>query len=202
MLNFLGNYIILIIQTTSYAGIFFFMFLESALIPIPSEITMPFAGFLASEGKLNLLLVIIDGTIANLVGSLLAYYLGYALQENVVESLITKYGKFILLSNREYIHAMEWFRKYGDKIVFFSRLLPGIRTVISLPAGLSEMGIKKFITYTVVGCFLWSSLLAYIGYVLGQHWETIHTYYSKFELVVLLATVFAIAFYIYKKRKK
>jgi len=202
MLELLGHYITTLIQTTSYAGIFILMFLESVLIPIPSEVTMPFAGFLASTGKLNLWLVIIDGTIANLAGSLLAYYIGFVLEAKVIESLIKKYGKFILVSPNEYHHAMQWFDRYGDKIVFISRLLPAIRTVISLPAGLAAMNIKKFIIYTVLGCFIWSTFLTYIGYILGKNWQSVHTYYSKFEYAILTLLVIAVVYYIYKKLKK
>lgn len=130
------------------------MALESALIPIPSEITMPFAGFLANKGSLSFPLVVLVGALGNLVGSLLAFALGYFLEENVTVSLIDKYGKFILLSKHEYLKAIHWFQKYGNGITFFSRLLPAVRTFISLPAGLAEMNIWKFSIYTFLGSFI------------------------------------------------
>lgn len=178
------------------------MLLESALIPIPSEITMGFSGYLASTGALNLWLVVIVGTIANLVGSLIAYYIGYFLEETVLLKLIKKYGKFILVSEKEYRHAEHWFQKYGDKIVFASRLLPAIRTVISLPAGAFRMDIKKFITYTVVGCFLWSLFLTYVGYVLGENWQALDPYYQKLQYVILAVLIVGVIYFVFRKIRK
>lgn len=178
------------------------MCLESVLIPIPSEITMPFSGFLASQGTLNLWLVIITGTVANLVGSLLAYAIGYYLEETVLLKWIRKYGKFILVTEKEYRHAEHWFQKYGDKVIFISRLLPAVRTVISLPAGVFRMNLKKFIIYTTVGCFLWSVLLTYLGYVMGENWRTLDVYYRKFEYIIFAIIIFGVIFYVYRKIKK
>jgi membrane protein DedA with SNARE-associated domain len=202
MLEFLSHFIISFIQATSYGGIFVLMALESALIPIPSEVTMAFSGFLASTGELNIWLVIIVGTIANLVGSLVAYYIGYFIEETVLLGLIKKYGKFVLISEKEYDHAAHWFQKYGDKIIFISRLLPGIRTVISLPAGVFRMDIKKFIIYTVIGCLVWSALLAYLGYVLGANWSSLDVYYKKFEFVIVAAIIFGVIYFVYRKIRK
>lgn len=201
MLEILAHFIIQFIQTTNYIGIFILMALESALIPIPSEVTMPFSGFLAEQGKLNLWMVIIVGTVANLVGSLIAYYIGYFLEETVLLALIKKYGKFVLIDEHEYHRAKRWFDKYGDKIVFISRLLPGIRTVISLPAGMFEMNIKKFVIYTTVGCFIWSLLLTYIGYVMGANWQSLEKYYRPFEGVIVVGLVAAILWYVDHKLK-
>lgn len=205
MLEILVHYIISFIQATSYFGIFVLMFLESALIPIPSEVTMPFSGFLASTGELNFWLVVIVGTLANLAGSIAAYYIGYIIEETVLLKLIKKYGKFVLISETEYRHAEHWFQKYGDKVIFISRLLPGIRTVISLPAGVFRMDMKKFIVYTTIGCFLWSALLTYIGVYMGENWHAMEPYYRKFEVVIVLAILFAGLWYIDHKlhlRKK
>src|SRR3989344_5831542 len=201
MLEILAHYIIKLIESTSYVGIFVLMTLESALIPIPSEITMPFSGFLASSGKLSLLAIILTGTIANLVGSYIAYYIGYFLEETILLKLIRKYGKLILLSEHDYERAHNWFQKYGDKIIFISRLLPGIRTVISLPAGMFEMDIKKFIIYTTVGCFIWSTLLTYTGFYLAENWQSLEGVYRKFEIVIVVVLVVAVAWYIEKHLK-
>src|SRR3990167_10391995 len=201
MLEFLAHYIIQLIETTGYFGIFILMALESALIPIPSEITMPFSGFLVSEGKLSFVLVVLTGTFANLVGSLAAYYLGYILEETVLLNLIRRYGKFILLSEHEFHRAEMWFRKYGDKIIFISRLLPGIRTVISLPAGMFEMEIKKFTIYTTIGCFIWSTFLTYVGYILGENWISLEKYFRKFEIVIVLFLIIGAAIYLEKHLK-
>lgn len=196
MLEILSHYIINFIESTTYLGIFILMALESALIPIPSEITMPFSGFLASQGKLSFLWVVVDGTIANLAGSYIAYYIGYFLEETVLLNLIKKYGKFILISEHDYHKANKWFDKYGDKVIFASRLLPGIRTVISLPAGMFKMEIKKFTIYTIVGCLIWSTLLTYVGYVLGENWNSLETYYRKFEIAIAVLLILSAVWYI------
>lgn len=174
------------------------MALESALIPIPSEITMPFSGFLVSQGKLSFVGVVIAGTVANLAGSLAAYYLGFILEETVLLGLIRKYGKFVLLSEHEYHRAERWFRKYGDKIIFITRLLPGVRTVISLPAGMFEMDIKKFVVYTTLGCLIWSIFLTYIGFAMGENWDALEPIYRKFEFVIAGIIILGVVVYIEK----
>ncbi len=177
------------------------MTLESVLIPIPSEITMPFSGFLAAQGKLDFWLIVITGTVANLTGSLIAYYIGYILEETVLLGIIKKYGKFLLITIDDYHKANKWFLKYGDKIIFISRLLPAVRTVISLPAGVFQMNLKKFIIYTTVGCFLWSMFLTYIGVVLGENWRSIESYFRQFEVFVGIIFVLLAVFYINHKLK-
>ena len=177
------------------------MTLESALIPIPSEITMPFSGFLASSGRLSLQYIILTGTIANLVGSYIAYYIGYFLEETILVGLIKKYGKFVFVSHEDYERAHKWFLKYGDKIIFISRLLPGVRTVISLPAGMFEMDIKKFTIYTILGCAIWSTFLTYIGYILGENWRALETYFRKFEIVIIILLLLSAVWYIEKHFK-
>lgn len=199
MLAFLAHYIIQLIESSSYLGIFILMFLESALIPIPSEVTMPFSGFLAAQGKLSFWAVVIAGTLANLSGSLLAYFVGYYLEENVLVKFISKYGKFILVTPHDYDKAKGWFEKYGDKIIFASRLLPAVRTVISLPAGVFEMDLKKFILYTVVGCFIWSTILTYIGFKLGENWNSLEVYFSKFQTAIIVLIVIGIIYFVYRK---
>lgn len=158
------------------------MTLESALIPLPSEITMPFAGFLVQQGKLNFWLVVFAGAFGNLIGSLIAYALGYYLEEHVVLRLIKKYGKFFLISEHEYERSLEWLRKYGDQVAFFSRVLPAVRTFISLPAGLSEMNIWKFSFYTFLGSLIWSALLTYVGVYFGGEWSILEPYFRKFQM--------------------
>lgn len=201
MLKLLAVYIIHLIATTKYFGIFILMVLESALIPIPSEITMPFSGFLVHTGQLSFFWVITTGTAANLIGSLILYYLGVLLEETFIINFISKYGKFILVRKKDYDHARHWFEKYGDKIIFISRLLPGLRTVISLPAGVFEMNVKKFITYTATGCFIWSVALTYTGFILGEKWNSLEKYFRVFEIGVIGIITIFVVYYILKKLK-
>ena len=201
MVELVGSWIIHLIATLGYFGVFFLMTLESALIPIPSEITMPFSGSLVATGIFNFWLVVLIGTLGNLTGSLLSYWLGWWGQETVVRKLIVKYGKYFLISEHEYDHSERWFRNHGELIVLASRVLPVLRTFISLPAGVAKMNRTKFISYTVVGCFVWSLVLTQVGVVLGQHWNTIGVYFHKFDIVIVVGCVVVVAWYVYKKLK-
>ncbi len=201
MLASLSGIIIHLISTTGYFGIFILMALESALIPIPSEITMPFSGFLAIKGGLSFPLIVLVGALGNLAGSLISYYIGYVLEENVILKGIQKYGKFVLISEHDYQKATKWFKRYGNRVVFFSRLLPGIRTYISLSAGLFEMNIWKFSTYTFVGSLIWSAVLTYVGFYLGKNWNSLEGYFRKFDVFILILIIIVIAFYLRRKLK-
>ncbi len=185
MLEIIGSAIIHFIQSLGYFGIFLLMTLESALIPIPSEITMPFSGSLVVLGTFNFWVVVLLGTIGNLVGSLLAYWLGWWGQEAVVRKIVVKYGKYLLISEHEYDQSEQWFRKHGEIIVFFSRILPIMRTFISLPAGVAKMQLVRFIVYTTVGSFIWSYFLTLIGVVLGSNWGSLEVYFHKFYLFIV-----------------
>jgi membrane protein DedA with SNARE-associated domain len=199
MLEFLSTIIIGLIETTHYYGIFILMALESALIPIPSEVTMPFSGYLVQQGRLSFWAVVTVGAVANLVGSLLAYALGYYLEESVILKLINRYGKFILLREGEYLRALRWFRKYGQSVTFFSRLLPAVRTFISLPAGLAEMNVWKFSVYTFLGSFMWSAVLTWVGFYFGSNWNIIKPYFDKFHIIIV--AIFIIFFLWYLDHK-
>ena len=194
--------IVSFISQTGYIGIFLLMAAESALIPIPSEVTMPFSGYLASLGRFNIYIVIIVGALANLAGSLLAYWLGRWGERTFIEDLITKYGKFLLISIDEFHKSEKWFRRYGQKIVFFSRVLPIVRTFISLPAGIAGMNIWKFSVLTLLGSLIWSIFLTYIGFALGKNWNSLEVYYRKFEYLIIFIVIALAVYYIYHKLKK
>lgn len=176
------------------------MTLESALIPLPSEVTMPFSGFLVTQGKFNFWLVVLAGGIGNLIGSLIAYYIGFFLEESVLRAFVRKYGRFVLLTVHDYERAERWFRKHGEIIAFASRLLPAVRTFISLPAGVAEMNVWKFSIYTLAGSLLWSVFLTLIGVKLGENWHSISDYFHKFDVLIGVLGVAAIAWYLWHKR--
>ena len=201
MVELIGGWIVHFIATLGYFGVFLLMTLESALIPIPSEVTMPFAGSLVALGKFNFWAVIAVGTMGNLVGSLLAYWLGWWGQEAVVRKLIIKYGKYLLISENEYDRSERWFRNHGEFVVFLSRVLPVLRTFISLPAGVAKMKFKKFIAYTVIGCFVWSYVLTQIGVMLGNNWSSLEGYFRKFDLAIVVVFVLLVVWYIWHKLK-
>jgi membrane protein DedA with SNARE-associated domain len=199
MLEFLSSYIIHLIQSSGYFGIFMLMTLQSAMIPIPSEVTMPFAGFLVGQGQLNFILVVLTGAMGNLVGGSIAYAIGYFLEENVILNLIKKYGKFLLVSEKEYDHSTHWLQKYGSAVVFFGRMIPGVASFISLPAGIAEIKYWKFALFTLLGSLIWSSVLTSIGVYLGSKWNTLGVYFHKFELIIVVLLVIAVLFYINHK---
>lgn len=192
IISWLASLIISIISTTGYFGIFILMALESACIPIPSEVTMPFAGFLAAEGRFSFWPVVITGAAANLIGSIIAYYIGLYGGRPLIE----KYGKYILFSHRDLDIADRWFLKHGEGTVFFSRLLPVIRTFISLPAGIARMNFWKFSLYTFIGSLLWSYVLAFVGLRLGENWREIRVYFEKFEYLIIILVVIGAVWWI------
>ncbi|MFZ1075908.1 MAG: DedA family protein [Nitrosotalea sp.] len=196
ILSNLTNFIIQTISNSGYVGIFFLMVAESALIPIPSEVIMPFSGYLVSTGKFNVILVIMTGSIGNLVGALIAYFIGAYLGR----SFVLKYGKYVLLKKSHLELAESYFKKYGNRSTFVSRLLPAIRTYVSLPAGVAKMNLKKFAVFTLAGSIIWNTALTYIGLKLGEEWNSIRKYSDYFDAVVVIVVIVAIIAY-WKKRK-
>ncbi|HPW34475.1 MAG TPA: DedA family protein [Candidatus Paceibacterota bacterium] len=188
ILAFLAHIVIVCIQTTGYAGIFVLMALESANIPIPSEIIMPFSGFLAAEGNFSIWVVIIIGTLGNVFGSYVSYKLANWIVMNRHKLWILK----ITISDNFLDKSRQWFEKYGSVSVLFSRILPVVRTFISLPAGLGKMKMSKFITYTFLGSFIWSAALSYFGWYLGNNWQSLEKYFRRFDIaiVVVIAIIF------------
>jgi membrane protein DedA with SNARE-associated domain len=162
-------------------GVFFLMVAESACIPIPSEAIMPFAGFAVASGKMSLAAAVAVGVAGNLVGSWVSYAVGLYGGRPFVE----RYGKYVLLSTHKLETAERWFGRYGAPAVFFSRMLPIVRTFISLPAGAARMRFGKFTLYTLVGCVPWVLLLAFIGEQIGQNWRRIEPYLHYVDYAVL-----------------
>lgn len=201
MLEQITSSIIHLIQSSGYLGIFILMTFESALIPLPSEITMPFAGFLVSQGKLNFWFVVMAGAFGNLIGSLIAYGIGFYLEEHLIVKWIKKYGKFLLITEHEYERSLCWLRKYGEGVVFFSRVIPAVRTFISLPAGLSEMNIWKFSFYTFIGSILWSVVLTYAGVRFGSDWDKMEPYFKQFQIALGGVFIIGLLWYINHKLK-
>lgn len=163
---------------------------------------MPFAGFLVGQGKLFFWLVVLMGAVGNLAGSLSAYALGFWGQETVVRKLIKKYGKWILVSEEEFNKAEKWFLHHGGKIAFFSRLMPVIRTYISLPAGIAKMNILRFSIFTFLGSFIWSAFLAWLGVLLGANWNILEVYFRKFDILIIGAGILLVGFYLFHKLRK
>jgi membrane protein DedA with SNARE-associated domain len=174
------------------------MVLESACIPIPSEIIMPFSGFLVSAGKLSLFWVTFAGAFGNLVGAVITYAIGYW----GGRPFIAKYGKFFFVREKELHHAEKFFNKWGDFAVFLGRNLPVIRTFISLPAGVAEMNFTKFAVYSFIGSIPWCFALAYLGQLLGANWMVIRKYGNVLDVVVGAVVVFFAARFVLDHLRK
>jgi len=185
------------ISNLGYAGIFVLMVLESALIPIPSEVIMPFSGFLVSENKLNFTATVLAGSIGNLVGSVATYYLGQRIRRDV----ILKYGRFLFIRQDHLEFAERIFQKHGSKITFIARLLPAVRTYISLPAGMGKTPINKFVLYTFAGSVIWNTMLTYAGLQLGESWKNIETYSPVLDGIAAAAVIGFIIWFILGSRR-
>lgn len=201
MLDLVASFVINTIERLGYGGIVLTMAIESALIPLPSEIIMPFSGYLVSLGKFNLLLVSFFGALGNLIGSLLAYMLGAWGQEHFVRGLVRRYGKFLLISEHELEVSERWFREKGKIVILISRLLPGIRTVISLPAGIAKMNLAWFSLLTFGGSFIWSYLLAWIGFKLGENWKEIGPIFHQFDALIIAVVIILAILFVYHRTK-
>lgn len=199
MLESISQWIINIISTLGYPGIILTMAIESALIPLPSEIIMPFSGFLASTGQFNIYLVALSGAVGNVLGSLLAYGLGYWGHKRVVRRLVRRFGKWVLISEKELDESEKLLHRYKDLVVLGSRVVPGIRTVISLPCGIVRLPLRRFIILTFIGSLVWSYFLAWVGFVMGENWDTLGPFFHRADLAVAALVLTAAGYYVYHK---
>lgn len=168
------------------------MTLESAAIPIPSEVIMPFSGFLVFENKLNLFLVVFAGAVGNLFGSIILYVIGFYGGRKFLE----KYGRWVLVSYHDLEIADRLFLKYGQIIIFVSRILPAVRTYISFPAGVAKMDFKKFCLYTFAGSVPWTYVLTQAGVIMGRNWEQMEHYFRKLDLLILIILLTLIVWWV------
>jgi len=174
-----------------YLGIALCMAIESCNIPLPSELIMPFGGYLVSTGEFTFWNTILAGTVGSTFGSVVSYYLGrFAMNSPLV----------FWVSQNKKDQLFRWFEKYGETTAFFSRLIPGIRTFISLPVGASGMNILRFTFYTFIGNFLWCWLLAYLGFILGTNWTILSVYFHEADLVILIGLVSIVFYYLIKRK--
>jgi membrane protein DedA with SNARE-associated domain len=197
IIEILSGFIVATISTLGYSGIVLLMAIESACIPLPSEIIMPFSGYLVSTGQMNLWGVSVAGAVGCVLGSLVAYWVGM----KGGRPLIEKYGRFVLVSRHDLDLADRWFSHYGELIIFTSRLLPAIRTFIAFPAGVARMNLKRFIIYTFAGSLPWCLALAYVGQKLGEKWnsdDTLRTWFHRFDFLIGIAAVLLIGWWVWR----
>ncbi len=185
LLHGLSSIILTTISSLGYIGVFILMIMESMIFPVPSELVLPFAGFLAAEGTFNIWLAIIASSIGSLVGSLLSYALG----KYGGKALVTRYGKYFFLDEHDLAKTHEWFDKRGERTILIGRFIPIVRHLISIPAGIGNMNLKRFCVYTVIGATLWNAFLIYLGYILGQNWDKVKHYTEPISIVVIIVLV-------------
>ncbi|MFZ2727017.1 MAG: DedA family protein [Methylococcaceae bacterium] len=192
MLHEIINWLVNTISAMGYSGLFLLMAMESSLIPIPSEIIMPPAGYLVQQGKMNMALVIISGT----AGSLFGAYLNYFAARLLGRPLLIKYGHYVLINEQRFYQVEQFFKNHGEISTFIGRLLPVIRHLISLPAGLAQMNHLKFSFYTLLGSFLWVSALTWLGYFLGAEQALIQQYAHQLVMGIIIFSGLLIAVYV------
>lgn len=192
ILAYLTQFITNTIDQLGYAGVVILMAIESAAIPLPSEIIMPFAGFLVEEGRFTLIGLSIAGALGSVLGSVVTYALGYY----GGRPLIVKYGRYVLITEHDLALTEKFFDRFGKMSVFIGRMLPVVRTFISIPAGIGKVAFWPFVIYCFVGSFVWSYFLAWLGMRLGENWHSLETYFRKFDLAIGAVIVIFIIYWI------
>jgi membrane protein DedA with SNARE-associated domain len=192
-----------LVDAIGYFGLAIIMFLENVFPPIPSEPFLLGAGFTSGQGGLSMAGSIVAATAGALLGATLYYYIGVLLPEPRIRALLRRYGRFALLDEHDLDRSMAWFRDHGQLVVFFGRCLPIIRTLISVPAGLTRMSLPRFLLYSALGTALWSTLLIVTGRVLGENWESALAFFDRFELAFYaVAALTVVAFFVVRLRAR
>ena len=189
----LSRFVISTISLMGYSGILLTMAIESACIPLPSEIIMPFSGYLVTTGQFTMIGVTLAGAMGNVLGSIVAYYAGVWGGRPFVE----RYGRYFLVSHHDLDVADRWFAKYGEAAVFFGRMLPVVRTFISLPAGIAQMNFPRFVIFTFIGALPWCYLLAYVGVRMGEEWDNLRGYFHRFDVVIGIVIALAVGYFLW-----
>lgn len=198
--------IIGIMEKFGYLGILLLILIENIFPPIPSEVILLFGGFMTTKTKLSIIGVIIASTIGSVLGAIILYFIGKILnKERLIKIVSSKVGRVLRLNEKDILKADNWFAEKGQKTVFFCRFVPVLRSLISIPAGMNEMPLVKFLSLTIVGTLIWNTILTYLGYSLGDKWQdilVIFDTYSKIVTIILIFAVIIFALVFYKKRKK
>lgn len=200
------EFIINIMNSYGYIGVFLLILLENIFPPIPSELILLFGGFMTTYTKLNIIGMIISSTLGSLIGALLLYKIGTIFSKEKLKILISgKLGRVLKLKNSDIDNANKWFTNEGKKTVFFGRFIPLIRSIISIPAGINKMNISKFITYTLLGSVIWNLVLIILGHIVGKNWKAIlkiFKLYSRFSLLFLFILLIILITKLYKNKSK
>ncbi len=188
-------------EQLGYLGIALLMFLDNVIPPIPSEIIMPSAGYAASQGQLLLSGVIIAGCIGSLTAAALLYWIGYQFNHDAIFRFTDRYGKYLFIKSEDIQKSLLWFEKYGHRIVFFGRMVPAVRSLISIPAGMSRMPFWKFMFYSALGTIIWTTFLACVGFYFGENQVLMHEIFSRVGYVIIMIVVLVLLWHCYRKLK-
>ncbi|KQW97991.1 alkaline phosphatase [Acinetobacter sp. Root1280] len=188
-------------EQLGYFGIALLMFLDNVFPPIPSEVIIPSAGFAASKGQLLLSGVIIAGSFGSLLAAALLYWVGRKIPNQSIFNWVDRYGKYLFIKSEDVKKALDWFEKYGHRVVFFGRMVPAVRSLISIPAGMSHMPFWKFMLYSSVGTIIWTTFLACVGYYFGNNIELMQQIFSRVGYVIIVIVLILVAYFFYKKSK-
>jgi len=202
MSQWLAEWIPNTMNQLGYWGIGLLMFLENLFPPIPSELIMPLAGFTVAKGQMDFILVIIAGVVGTILGAFPWYYIGKFISEERLEHLADKYGKWISVTSKDIKKANNWFNEHGGKAVFFCRLVPGVRTLISLPAGINNMPLVPFTLYSTLGTTIWVTFLTFLGYKLGDNYELVDEYLGPISKIVLAIIVIFFILWVVRKQMR
>ena len=197
----LEEWVLAVMEKLGYLGIAFLMFLDNIFPPIPSEIIMPSAGYTASKGDLSLIGVIIAGSAGSLIAAMILYWIGRKIPEQRLFSFIEHYGKFLRIKVTDLEKALGWFNQHGHKIVFFGRMIPAVRSLISIPAGMSKMPFWKFMFYSGLGTIIWTTFLACVGYFFGGNQQLMQQIFSQVSHVIIGLVLLVIAMLLYRRHK-
>ena len=202
------DFIISLMGQFGYFGVFFLIALENIFPPIPSEVILLFGGFMTTYTSLNIALMVVAATLGSLLGAIVLYYIGKILNKDRLKKIVSgKVGKVLRLKEKDIEMANQWFDTKGNKTVFFCRFIPIVRSLISIPAGMSEMPMAKFLLYTTVGSAIWNTVLIVIGNRVGENWESILGIFDQYShivliLLILIFVLFIVWFYTKKQKKK
>ena len=199
----LTAWIIGIMERLGYLGIALLMFLDNVFPPIPSEIIMPSAGYSASQGSLTLLGVILAGSLGSMLAAALLYWVGYQFSHAAIFRFVDRYGKYLFIKSDDVKKSLTWFEEYGHRIVFFGRMVPAVRSLISIPAGMSRMPFWKFMLFSSLGTIIWTTFLACVGFYFGENQALMHEIFSQVGYVILgiVLVIIAVIFYRRCQRK-
>ncbi|WP_296191897.1 MULTISPECIES: DedA family protein [unclassified Psychrobacter] len=196
----MSEWVLGIMAKFGYFGIIFAMFAENVFPPIPSEVIMPAAGFAASKGDMSIVLVILTGTLGAVLGALPLYYLGHKFDEPRLVAFIEKYGKYVFIKPTDITDANAWFDKHGKMAVFFGRMVPGVRSLISIPAGMNKMALLPFLALSALGASIWTAILALAGYYLGQNYDAVAGILAPYSKAIVISILMVIVGLLIKRR--